>query len=367
VPRPRCDVAEGPPGRGGGGEQGWRAWRRTGMEPDSGEEGDAENAPVQEEDALLSVSAVSKRAWNHCLECKLRVEKCVFPLCKQVRPYIDHMMELRQRGLAIPCSDQASCKYCNFYTTLKARIELDSAADRKANKALLVLFVGLLQAHKGDEPKNEFKDLLDHVLKCRDRDCKHQVAAGSCRVSQQLLLHLKECKAKQTKQCPLCSLLPANVRRMKQAPRSLPVSFLVKEEINEERRERARQRRLEKGNRIANKQAKFGAGAADAGEVAPWTRDVGVGSHLAVDATPPSAEVVVDEPMAPPPPRRSAAYNETHRNGLFLQEEPNLQSRLNSVGSRKRGLEETEMLGQLKRLKLESSSPTEFHQLPRFV
>mmetsp|Transcript_12225 Transcript_12225/g.22673 ORF Transcript_12225/g.22673 Transcript_12225/m.22673 type:complete len:435 (+) Transcript_12225:253-1557(+) len=198
----------------------------------------------------LEVCSQSFAAWNHCVNCSDL--QCSFPLCKRVRPYVEHLREVKSKGIVGICRE--SCKLCAFYENMKRRVvqpeELNASPRKRKEiqkkKRLVVQFAGLLLAHKQDGGDPDIRSLFDHTMSCLETKCTYRGPKGSCLSSRKLLQHLQDCKPANTKNCELCSQLPPKIRRMKKAPRSLPVPIYVREAIKEERRERQKEKRRQR-------------------------------------------------------------------------------------------------------------------------
>ncbi|GBG29169.1 Hypothetical Protein FCC1311_053912 [Hondaea fermentalgiana] len=198
----------------------------------------------------VEICEATLQAWNHCVECK-RGPACKRELCKGLRPYVVHLRQKRSEGVVGVCLE--SCKFCNFFDTLKRRVvpheeQMSSRKRKEAAKAkrLVQQFTGLLLAHSSERGDPIMRSLYNHVMQCVEENCNFRVEYGSCRSSRALMFHLQDCRADQTKSCELCSKLPPHVWRMKKKRRSLPKPAFVVKCIEEERKKRQRERRRQR-------------------------------------------------------------------------------------------------------------------------
>ncbi len=251
---------EGKAGGGGAGAGGGAAARKAGNKGNKGNKGASTSRGPS-----IEVSEESLRAWNHSVSCK--EAECRFPMCAQVKPWMEHVRKLRESAIIGLC--QESCKMCLFFDTLSRRITPAAPQSRRQareaakSKRIQQQFAGLLLAHKhGEGGDPGIRELYNHTMACLDRACTFKLPCGSCASSRQLMVHLQDCNSSQTKQCPLCCKLPPKVRRMKKAPRSLPVPVLIRDEMAESRKLRQKERRRE---RIALRRATDAQGHAELG------------------------------------------------------------------------------------------------------
>jgi len=204
----------------------------------------------QEMKSSPEITAEVLAAWNHGVE-ESEHTNCSFPGCVEVFPFVEHLKKLRSEGVVDVCRE--SCKMCTFYTTLKTRVIPTYTSRRQKKEAakqirLIWQFTSLLLMHKEQNSDPQIESLYHHVMGCSlpDGECEFRQPIGSCCSSRQLMMHLQECKARDTKSCTLCSNLPPKVKRMKQSPRSLPVPVMVRQTILQRRKETQRLKKLRK-------------------------------------------------------------------------------------------------------------------------